>query len=166
MRPAASDELIDELLRASRVLVAVAARSLAGLAEDVTLAQYRVLVELAARGPQRVADLASVLAVERSTATRMCDRLVRKQLVYRRRVRGDRRGVRVALSRLGWELVTAVSERRAQEIAVIGQRMPARDRGAAVSALRAFAAAAGEVPEQEWSLGWRLRSGRDGDDML
>ena len=44
------DELVDAVLGASRALVAVAARSLATLADDVTLAQYRVLVELAARG--------------------------------------------------------------------------------------------------------------------
>ena len=75
------DELVDAVLGASRALVAVAARSLATVADDVTLAQYRVLIELAARGPQRLADLASALAVERSTATRMCDRLVRKRLV-------------------------------------------------------------------------------------
>ncbi len=47
----AGDELVDAVLGASRALVAVAARSLVNVAEDVTLAQYRVLVELAARGP-------------------------------------------------------------------------------------------------------------------
>lgn len=150
------DELIDAVLGASRVLVAVAARSLAGLAEDVTLAQYRVLIELAARGPQRVADLATVLAVERSTATRMCDRLVRKRLVHRRRAATDRRTVRIALSHTGRELVEAVSDRRRGEISRILRRMPGPDRHAVLRALRAFASAAGEVPEQDWSLGWRL----------
>ena len=43
---------------ASRALVAVAARSLATVADDVTLPQYRVLIELASRGPLRLADLA------------------------------------------------------------------------------------------------------------
>jgi len=152
----AGEELIDAVLGASRVLVAVAARSLAGLVEDVTLAQYRVLIELAARGPQRVADLATVLEVERSTATRMCDRLVRKHLVHRRRVNTDRRGVRVGLTPAGRELVEAVSDRRRREIARIVRRMPRPDRQAVLSALRAFAAASGEVPEQDWSLGWRL----------
>jgi DNA-binding MarR family transcriptional regulator len=150
------DELIDAVLRASRVLVAVAARSLAGLVEDVTLAQYRVLIELAARGPQRVADLATVLTVERSTATRMCDRLVRKRLVHRRRANTDRRAVRVGLTAAGRDLVQAVSDRRRHEITRIVQRMPTADQRAVLGALRAFAAAAGEVPEQDWSLGWRL----------
>jgi DNA-binding MarR family transcriptional regulator len=154
------DELIDAVLGASRVLVAVAARSLAGLVEDVTLAQYRVLIELAARGPQRVADLAAVLEVERSTATRMCDRLVRKHLVHRRRINTDRRGVRVGLTPAGRELVLAVSDRRRREIARTVRRMPRPDRKVVLSALRAFAAASGEVPEQDWSLGWRLADPR------
>src|ERR1700755_3132100 len=80
-----NDEVVDAVLAASRPLVAVAARSLATVAEDVTLAQYRVLIELAARGPQRVADLATALGVDRSTATRMCDRLLRKRLGSPRR---------------------------------------------------------------------------------
>jgi hypothetical protein len=67
------DALVDAVLGASRALVAVAARSLATVAEDVTLAQYRALIELASRGPQRLADLATALGVEPSTATRMCD---------------------------------------------------------------------------------------------
>ena len=150
------DELVDAVLGASRALVAVAARSFANVAEDVTLPQYRFLVELASRGPQRLADLASALGVDRSTATRMCDRLVRKRLVTRRRAHGDRRAVRVSLTAAGGELVAEVSRRRRGEIATIVQRMPAAHRDRVVRALRAFADAAGEVPEQDWSLGWDL----------
>ena len=43
------------MLTASRVLVAIAARSLADVGEEVTLTQYRSLVVLASRGPQGVA---------------------------------------------------------------------------------------------------------------
>jgi hypothetical protein len=38
------DSVIDAVLSASRVLVAVAARSLSDIAEEVTLTQYRTLV--------------------------------------------------------------------------------------------------------------------------
>ena len=154
--PAAPTELIDGVLNASRALVAVAARSLAVVADDVPLAQYRALVELAARGPLRSADLAAALAVDRSTATRMCDRLQRKRLVNRRRVSTDRREVRISLTPAGRDLITEVTRRRRAEIASIVQRMPPGDRGQVSAALQAFATAAGEVPEQEWSLGWRL----------
>jgi DNA-binding MarR family transcriptional regulator len=152
------DTLVDAVLGASRALVAVAARSLANVADDVTLPQYRVLIELAARGPQRLADLATILGVDRSTATRMSDRLTRKRLIQRRRVASDRRGVRVSLSASGHALVSEVSRRRRAEIAEILERIPPADTPAVLEALRAFADAAGEVPEQEWSLGWRLDS--------
>ena len=150
------DELVDAVLGASRALVAVAARSLANVAEDVTLAQYRVLIVLAARGPQRLVDLATALGVDRSTATRMCDRLVRKRLVHRRRTNDDRRGVRVSLTAAGGELVAEVTRRRRAEIATIVERIPSGHRRPVLNALRAFAEAAGEVPEQDWSLGWDL----------
>ena len=47
--------MVDAVLTASRVLVAIAARSLADAGEEVTLTQYRSLVVLASRGPQGVA---------------------------------------------------------------------------------------------------------------
>jgi DNA-binding MarR family transcriptional regulator len=156
LRAVDQDELTDAVLAASRALVAVAARSLGDLAEDVTLAQYRMLVELASRGPQRLADLASAMGVDRSTATRMCERLVRKHLVHRRRVSSDRRAVRVSLTPAGRELVGEVTRRRRVEIARIVRRMPSEDRRLALSALRAFADAAGEVPTQDWAMGWDL----------
>lgn len=150
------EELVDALLAASRALVAVAARSLAGLAEDVTLAQYRALVELAQRGPLRAADLAEALSVDRSTATRMCERLVRKDLVDRRPESTDRRAVRLTLTPAGSELVRQVTRRRRVELAKIVRRMPGDGRVQALAALRAFADAAGEVPPQDWAMGWGL----------
>lgn len=154
--PAASNELVDAVLGASRALVGVAARSLATVADDVTLAQYRVLIELASRGPQRVADLATALTVDRSTATRMCDRLVRKRLVARRRATDDRRAVRISLTTAGAQLVTDVSHRRRTEIQKIVRRIPASQRALVIESLQEFSRAAGEVPEQDWSLGWGL----------
>ncbi len=150
------DALVDAVLGASRALVGVAARSLATVAEDVTLAQYRALIELASRGPQRLANLAKALDVEPSTATRMCDRLVRKGLVARRRASEDRRAVRVSLTAGGAALVAEVSRRRRAEITEIMDRLPRTQRASVLGALRAFADAAGEVPEQDWSLGWDL----------
>ena len=70
----------DAVLTASRTLVAVATQSLGAAAEDTTIAQYRALVVLASRGPQRMTDLAGALDVTPSTAGRMCDRLLRKGL--------------------------------------------------------------------------------------
>lgn len=150
------DEVVDAVVGASRALVAVAARSLAAAGEDVTLPQYRALVVLASRGPQRIADLADALAVTPSTATRMSDRLVRKQLARRSRTSADRREVRIALTELGRRLVDDVTESRRADIRRIIGTLPVGDRPAVTAALRQFADAAGEVPERSWSAGWEL----------
>jgi DNA-binding MarR family transcriptional regulator len=155
-RRAGADPVVDAVLTASRVLVAVAARSLSDVADEVTLTQYRSLVVLASRGPQSVAALAEELSVTPSTASRLCDRLVRKGLARRREDRHDRRAVRVALTAAGRALVDAVTERRRLEIARLLEAVPADARRSLVDALALLAAAAGEVPEQEWSTGWDL----------
>jgi DNA-binding MarR family transcriptional regulator len=151
---ARSQPVVDAVVGASRALVAIAARSLGAAGDEVTLAQYRALVVLASRGPQRVVDLAGYLDVTASTATRMCDRLVRKGLVHRQRLSSDRRTVRVSISAAGRDLVAAVTQRRRRDVQAIVARMSAREREQLVATLRMFADAAGEVPEQDWSLGW------------
>jgi DNA-binding MarR family transcriptional regulator len=150
------DQLVDAVLSASRVLVAVAARSLADVGEEVTLTQYRSLVVLASRGPQGVAALAEAVSVSPPTASRMCDRLIKKGLVTRRTDRRDRRQVRIALSPGGRRLVDAVTARRRTEIEVLVATIPAGSRDGVVKALRHLSASAGEVPEQDWSMGWDL----------
>jgi DNA-binding MarR family transcriptional regulator len=147
-------ELVDAFIGASRALVAVAARSLAGLEDEVTLPQYRVLVVLATRGPQRSADLAANLEVTPSTASRMIDRLVRKGLVRRTRTREDRRAVRIQLTAPGREVVALVMRRRRKEVARILRQIPGEDRPRLADALRIFTTAAGEAPEPDWALGW------------
>ncbi|HEU5385281.1 MAG TPA: MarR family winged helix-turn-helix transcriptional regulator [Streptosporangiaceae bacterium] len=151
---AADDELVDTVLAASRALVAVAARSLAAAGDEVTLPQYRALVVLAAQGPQGTADLAAALAVNPSTATRMCDRLVRKGLVRRHRQAGDRRAVRIALTTAGRDLVTGVTRQRRAELARLLSALPPEEHKPVITAFRAFAAAAGELPPPGAALGW------------
>ena len=150
------DVVIDAVISASRVLVAVAARSLSDIADEVTLAQYRTLVVLASRGPQNLAGLAEAIGVTPATATRMCDRLAKKKLILRRAERNDRRQVRLARSARGASLVDAVTSRRRVEIERILRAVAPNDRAVLVQALHQFAVAAGEVPEQDWSTGWDL----------
>ena len=152
----APDSVVDAVLLASRVLVAVAARSLADVAEEVTLTQYRTLVVLASRGPQNLAGLAEAVGVTPATATRMCDRLVRKGLIRRRTERDDRRHLRVMLTEKGRTLVDAVTVRRRREIERIMSEIPPEEQVVLIQALGRLATAAGEVPEQDWSSGWDL----------
>lgn len=147
-------DLVDAFVAASRALVAVAARSLADLGEDVTLPQYRAMVILRTRGPQRPADLAEWLQVTASTASRMVERLVRKRMVRRVRSVQDRRTIKVHLTDSGNQLIDEVMARRRAEIERILDHLPARGRNTVLAALLAFAEAAGEAPEPGWALGW------------
>ncbi len=148
--------LVEAVLGASRVLVAVAARSLAEVAEEVTLPQYRALVVLASKGPQRVASLADALQVTPPTATRMSDRLVRKGLVRRRTSSRDRREVHLALTAAGEELVSEVTRRRRLEIASLMVGIAPADQAAMVELFGKLSTAAGEVPDREWALNWQM----------
>lgn len=148
--------LLDAVLSVSRVLVAVAARSLADIAEEVTLAQYRTLVVLASKGTQNLTGLAEAVGVTPATATRMCDRLVTKELIVRESGTQDRRNVRIELSATGRQLVRDVTERRRHEISSILVKISPSDQVIFAMALSRFATAAGEVPEQDWSTGWDL----------
>src|SRR4029078_9681087 len=92
------DAATQALLVASRALVGVAARSLAGV-DDVTLPQYRALCVLTRPVSVTIGDLAMTLDIHRSTATRLCDRLERKGLIRRRPgVSDDRRETPVGLT--------------------------------------------------------------------
>ncbi|MEV4641334.1 MarR family transcriptional regulator [Actinoplanes sp. NPDC049548] len=162
--PEVDDDLVEAFLTASRALVGVAVRSLAAEAPDITLPQHRALVLLASRGPQRMADLATLLGVNSSTATRHCDRLQRRALISRDRSPDDGRAVQVSLTEAGHRLVRQVTQARRTEISQILQAMPRGSGRQLLTALRSFAEAAGEVPEQHWSLGWgTVPAGEAGD---
>jgi DNA-binding MarR family transcriptional regulator len=142
------------VLSATRALVGVAARSLAAVSDDVTIAQHRVLVLLEGRGPQTMRALADQLDVSPSTATRVCDRLVDKKLVRRRIDDDDRRAVLVDLTPRGRKLIEQVMQRRRTLIAdILGQLPPASQRRLG-EALLEFANAAGEISDEAWTLGW------------
>ena len=147
---AADEAAVDAVLTASRSLVAVATRSLGAAAEETTIAQYRALVVLASRGPQRLVDLAGALDVAPSTAGRMCDRLVRKDLVRRHRGRADRRAVLVSITAAGREVVDQATARRRELIADILGTLPVQEQRTVAEGLRAFAEAAGEIPDSQW----------------
>ena len=146
----ADEAAVDAVLTASRTLIAVATSSLGAAAEDTTIAQYRALVVLASRGPQRMTDLAGALDVTPSTAGRMCDRLLRKGMIRRHRARADRRAVQVSITPAGRRVVDQATARRRALIAGILRRLPAPRQLAVAAALREFALAAGEIPDSQW----------------
>ena len=150
------------VLLATRALVGLAARSLAAVSDDVSLAQHRVLVLLEGRGSQTMRALAEQLDVNPSTATRVCDRLVDKKLVRRHTDDEDRRAVRVDLSPRGRKLIDQVMNRRRALIADVLRKMTPRARQNLASALMQFSLAAGELSDRAWHLGWPVAD-RDPD---
>ncbi|GAA1219272.1 MarR family transcriptional regulator [Kitasatospora nipponensis] len=155
--PGAEEDLVTAVLTASRVLVAISARSLGEVEESLTLPQFRMLVVLQTRGALSLSRLAEHLAVNPSTALRMIERLVAAGMVAREASASDRREVRIDLTEEGVRTVVDATDRRRAEIARVVSAMPQDQRSGLVSALRAFATAGDEptAPAKHLDLlGW------------
>lgn len=153
------DAVTTAVLTASRLLVAISARSLAAVEEHVTLPQFRMLVVLANAGEMKLTTLAEHLAVNPSTAMRMADRLTTAGLTRRQINPANRRETLLRLTAAGQHIVDDVTARRREEIAAIVSRMPADQRGGLITALRAFSEAgqehATEAPGRDVTpFGW------------
>ncbi|MFE9098608.1 MarR family winged helix-turn-helix transcriptional regulator [Streptomyces sp. NPDC007264] len=154
------DAVTRAVLTASRLLVAVSARSLAAVEDRVTLPQFRMLVVLSMRGATKLVVLADLLQVAPSTAMRMVDRLIAAGLADRQVNPDNRRETLLRLTEEGRRTVVDVTDRRRTEIAAIVERLAPRQRDALVEALTAFSEAGGEpsvpVPDtlETHPLGW------------
>ena len=138
------DLITDALLTASRLLVAISARSIAHVDETITIPQFRTLVILSNQGPMNLATLAGLLDVQPSATGRMVDRLVGAGLIDRLPHPTSRRELLAALTKRGREVVRRVTAHRRDEIARIVEAMPPAERRGLVRALTAFTAAGGE----------------------
>jgi DNA-binding MarR family transcriptional regulator len=137
-------EQVDAVLRASRALVGIAAASLAGVDEVVTMPQFRALMLVSTRGPLNLAAVAAALDVNPSNASRTCDRLIKAGLLDRRESPVDRRNVMLTLTPAGRRLVGKVTRRRRAAIERVLAEMTSSQRDALAEALSVFAAVAGE----------------------
>jgi DNA-binding MarR family transcriptional regulator len=145
----------------SRALVALTVRSLDELDVDITMPQYRTLVVLASQGPQRPADLAGELGVQRSTVTRVCDRLAARGLIERRPGQADRRVIWVVLTDAGKELIGQAMTRRHARLEVLVEQAGVTNQKAFAAAASRLVRAAGELPEAEWWEHWRHATDQD-----
>jgi DNA-binding MarR family transcriptional regulator len=156
------DAVTRAVLTASRLLVAVSARSLAEVEERVTLPQFRMLVVLSSRGATNLVTLAELLQVAPSTAMRMVDRLIAAGLADRKAHPANRRETLLQLTDEGRRTVEDVTGRRRAEIAAIVERLTPTQRLALIEALCAFNEAGGEPPAptlddtQPHPLGWAV----------
>ncbi|MCX4884147.1 MarR family winged helix-turn-helix transcriptional regulator [Streptomyces sp. NBC_00847] len=140
------DAVTRAVLTASRLLVAVSARSLGEVEEGVTLPQFRMLVVLSTRGATKLVTLADLLQVAPSTAMRMVDRLIAAGLADRQTNPDNRRETLLQLTDEGRRTVEDVTARRRSEIAAIVAKLGPTQRLALIEALNAFNRAGAEPP--------------------
>jgi DNA-binding MarR family transcriptional regulator len=140
---------VDAALTASRALMGVVARSVAGVLEIVTLPQFRVLVVLDNSGPLRMGVLGEAIGVLPSTLSRAIDRIVEAGWVRRTTRPTSRREVLIELTPAGQNLVTHALEQRRDNIVEILSVLSPDEKAAIVSAFELFAGAAGETSSED-----------------
>ena len=141
---------IAELLDVSRALVGIAVYSVNVVPVDITVTQYRLLAVVASAGPRTIGEVAALLGVAQSNASRHCDRLERLELLRRTRSPEDGRVVLVDLTDSGREVVDLVTAVREREIGKVVEQMSVQDSQAAVAAVRAFNCAAAKLDAHPW----------------
>jgi DNA-binding MarR family transcriptional regulator len=132
------------LQAATRMLAGVALRSLEVLDAAVTLPQFRLLAVLADLGPVASGQAAQTLGLDRSTVTRLADRMVAAGHVTRGTDPRHRGVVTLELTASGKGLVATANAWRQRELARIMARLTPADQAAVNVALGLLVAAAGE----------------------
>ena len=152
LQDAPTEPVIVDLIRAARIFVAIAANSVDGEEGELSLQQYRALALLALREGQRPADLAKSLGVTPSTTTALCDRLVQKGMITRRRRGSDRRAVYLFVSAKGREALENIDARRGDLLHEIFRRLPRTAQKQLAEALPLFIEAASQADIEEWTI--------------
>ena len=138
------DTTADLLLIASRLLVAISARSIARVDETMTIPQLRALLVVAAAGRMTVENLSGVLGGERSATGRVAERLAAAGLLALRPHEKSRRELLVVVTPRGAKAVEDLAAFGRQELGGVVRRMAPAEQGALLGALTAFAAAVGD----------------------
>ncbi len=150
-----TDVEMDAVLAASRVLVAISARSLAAVDDTVDMPQFRALVIVSSRGAVTLGELAEAAGMNLSTASRLCDRLVNMGLLNRADDPANRRQLQLTVTDAGRNVVSRAVDRRRTSLQPILRRLPKERRTHLVGLLAEFAEAGGEAADRDlWSLGW------------
>lgn len=117
---------------------------------DLTVVQVQTLASLH-KAPSLASRLAASLGISGPAMTQLTDRLIRKQLIERRRIDGDRRAVMIALTEQGSRVVERFRKRRGEVFAETLSRLNASDQTEVVDALNKFVVAL-EGPEQRKTM--------------
>ena len=152
----AETRAIDAALAAADVMLGVAARSVLEVEDLVSTPQLRVLMLIAASGPQNLGAVAAELDVHPSNATRTCEKLVQAGLIVRSDHPDDRRFIHLELTEAGSDLVDHVLAQRRRAIAEVFAQLAEDDRGPVASAFERFVEAAGGVPSHDGRFAFGL----------
>lgn len=134
----------EALQAATRMLTGVALRSVEVLDDAVTLPQFRLLAVIADLGPVPSGQAARTLGLDRSTITRLADKMVAAGHVVRGTDPRHRGVVTLELTASGRDLVAAASGWRQRELARIMGRLTPAEQAAVTASLGLLVRAAGE----------------------
>jgi DNA-binding MarR family transcriptional regulator len=142
--PGLAQETTEVLQSATRMLAGVALRSLDVLGSAVTLPQFRLLAVVADMGPMPTGQAARTLGLDRSTVTRLADRMVSAGHVSRGTDPRHRGMVTLELTESGRDLVAAADAWRRAELARIMARLSPSQQAVVTVALDLLVSAAGD----------------------
>ena len=132
------------LQAATRMLAGVALRSMDALDNAVTLPQFRLLAVLADLGRVPTGEAARTLGLDRSTVTRLANRMVDAGHVVRGSDERHRGMVTLELTASGRDLVATADAWRRAELARIMARLAPEDQATVTASLGLLVAAAGD----------------------
>ncbi len=120
-------------------MVTIADSTVGRNTEQLTLTQFRALRVVAARTPVTMGKVARELALNPSSVTRACDRLVALNLLEKAPNPLNRRETLLAPTGPGRQLVERVDRDRRQTLAAVLRQLDADARDAAIAAFERFA---------------------------
>jgi DNA-binding MarR family transcriptional regulator len=109
---------------------------------DLSMAQYGTLMQLAHQGHCAVTEVGSHLGITNAAASQLVDKLVQLGLVARAEAEHDRRVKQLTLTEKGRTVVKLTHEARFGWLESLAEAMPAERRAAAAALMRELAALA------------------------
>jgi DNA-binding MarR family transcriptional regulator len=134
-------EETDVALAALRAMVAIADSTVGRNTEQLTLTQFRALRVVVDRTPVTMGKVARELALNPSSVTRACDRLVTLNLLEKAANPLNRRETLLAPTAAGRQLVERVDRDRRQVLTAVLERLGPEARAAVTVAFARFAGA-------------------------
>lgn len=131
-------------------MVAIADTTVEDITAELTLTQFRALREVVERTPVTMIVVAQALAINPSSVTRACEKLVALRLLQRAQNPLNKREILLAPTARGRQVVGQVTDDRRTALARILDRLDGDSRAAVTTAFERFAVAA--VPADRHSV--------------